>query len=160
MSKKVYVGNLPFQANDDNLNAIFSQIGTVESARVITNKFTGRSKGYGFVEMSKEEEALDAIARFNGVDYEGRPMTVSAANPPQEREEGAQGGRGGRFNNRNNRRPGGKGGRAPAPRRNDAQANGESLQTADADAQVGNTEQESSDQSAQAVSEAQTETTE
>ncbi|MBI2605015.1 MAG: RNA-binding protein [Deltaproteobacteria bacterium] len=98
MGKKLYVGNLPFSANDESLQQIFSQAGTVESAKVITDRDTGRSKGFGFVEMSSDAEATDAIAKFNGADYEGRPLTVNEAKPmvPRENRGGFGGGGGGR----------------------------------------------------------------
>lgn len=103
MGKKLYVGNLPFSANESSLEQIFAQAGTVESAKVITDRDTGRSKGFGFVEMSTDAEAADAIAKFNGADYEGRPMTVNEAKPMAPRENrggggfgGGGGGRGGR----------------------------------------------------------------
>src|SRR5271155_539376 len=94
MGKKLYVGNLPFSANDSSLEQIFAQAGTVESAKVITDRDTGRSKGFGFVEMSSDAEAADAIAKFNGADYEGRPMTVNEAKPmaPRENRGGFGGG--------------------------------------------------------------------
>lgn len=98
MGKKLYVGNLPFSANDEALRHIFSQAGNVESAKVITDRETGRSKGFGFVEMSTDAEAADGIAKFNGADYEGRPMTVNEAKPmaPRENRGGGFGGGGGR----------------------------------------------------------------
>src|SRR5579859_3663510 len=96
MGKKLYVGNLPFSANDQTLQETFSQCGTVESAKVISDRDTGRSKGFGFVEMSTEAEAADAIAKFNGADYEGRPMTVNEAKPMAPRENRGGGGGGGR----------------------------------------------------------------
>lgn len=92
MGKKLYVGNLPFSADQGALEHIFSQSGTVESAKVITDRDTGRSKGFGFVEMSSDAEATDAISKFNGADYEGRPMTVNEAKPMAPREN-----RGNRF---------------------------------------------------------------
>lgn len=103
MGKKLFVGNLPFSANDSSLEQIFAQAGTVESAKVITDRDTGRSKGFGFVEMASDAEAQSAISKFNGADYEGRPMTVSEARPMAPRENrgggfggGDRGGRGGR----------------------------------------------------------------
>jgi len=93
MGKKLYVGNLPFSATDQTLLDTFSQCGTVESAKIITDRDTGRSKGFGFVEMSSDEEAASAISRFNGADFEGRPLTVNEARPMAPREGG--GGRGG-----------------------------------------------------------------
>src|SRR5881398_1210591 len=93
MGKKLYVGNLPFSATDEALQEIFAQAGTVQSAKVITDRDTGRSKGFGFVEMSTDQEAADAIQKFNGADYGGRNMTVAEARPMSPREGG--GGRGG-----------------------------------------------------------------
>ena len=94
MGKKFYVGNLPFSATEQALTDAFSQCGTVESVKIITDRDTGRSKGFGFVEMSSDAEAADAISKFNGADYEGRPMTVNEARPMAPREGGG-GGRGG-----------------------------------------------------------------
>jgi RNA recognition motif-containing protein len=90
MGKKLYVGNLPFSATDQFLSETFAQCGTVESAKIITDRDTHRSKGFGFVEMSTEAEATSAIAKLNGADYEGRPMTVNEAKPmvPRERAGG------------------------------------------------------------------------
>jgi RNA recognition motif-containing protein len=92
MGKKLYVGNLPFSATDDSLMQMFQQAGQVESARIITDRDTGRNKGFGFVEMSTEQEAADAIKKFNGTDFEGRSITVNEARPMAPREGG--GGRG------------------------------------------------------------------
>src|SRR5271155_9441 len=86
MGKKLYVGNLPFSATDQLLTDSFSQCGKVESAKVIIDRDTGRSKGFGFVEMSTDAEAADAINKFNGADYDGRPMTVNEAKPMAPRE--------------------------------------------------------------------------
>jgi RNA recognition motif-containing protein len=93
MGKKLYVGNLPFSATDQILSDTFAQCGMVESAKIITDRETGRSKGFGFVEMSTEAEASDAISKFNGADYDGRAMTVNEAKPMAPREN-----RGGGFN--------------------------------------------------------------
>lgn len=97
MGKKLYVGNLPFSATDQILTDTFSQCGTVESSKIIIDRDTGRSKGFGFVEMSTEAEALDAISKFNGADYDGRPMTVNEAKPmaPRDNNRGSFGGGGG-----------------------------------------------------------------
>ena len=95
MGKKLYVGNLPFSATDQILSEIFAQCGTVESAKVITDRDTGRSKGFGFIEMSTEAEAANAISKFNGADYEGRAMTVNEARPMVPRENRGGGGYGG-----------------------------------------------------------------
>ncbi len=95
MGKKLYVGNLPFSATDADLQDIFAQAGTVTSAKIITDRDSGRSKGFAFVEMGSDAEAADAISKFNGADYSGRPMTVSEARPMAPREGGGGGGFGG-----------------------------------------------------------------
>jgi RNA recognition motif-containing protein len=92
MSKKLYVGNLPYSANDQSLMDTFSECGSVQTARVITDRESGRSKGFAFVEMSTEAEAAGAISRFNGADWEGRAMNVSEAKPQAPRENGPRGG--------------------------------------------------------------------
>lgn len=94
MGKKLFVGNLPFSANDQVLSEAFAQVGTVESAKVITDRDSGRSKGFGFVEMSSEAEAAEAISRFNGAELDGRTITVNEAKPMEPRSGGG-GGRGG-----------------------------------------------------------------
>ena len=86
MGKKLYVGNLPFSATDQFLMDTFSQCGTVDSARIIMDRESGRSKGFGFVEMSTDAEAQTAINKFNGADLQGRPMTVNEAKPMAPRE--------------------------------------------------------------------------
>jgi RNA recognition motif-containing protein len=91
MGKRLYVGNLPFSATDESLMQMFQQAGQVESARVITDRDTGRNKGFGFVEMSTEREAADAITKFNGTDFEGRTVTVNEARPMPPREGGGGG---------------------------------------------------------------------
>ena len=97
MGNKLYVGNLPFNATEDSLREVFSQAGNVQSAKIIMDRDTGRSKGFGFVEMATEQEAADAIQKFHGVAYSGRPMTVAEARPMANREERSFGGeRGGR----------------------------------------------------------------
>jgi len=90
----LYVGGLPYSVTDDKLQEIFAPHGTVESARVITDRMTGRSRGFGFVEMSSQSEAEEAIQKMNGTDLEGRSLTVNEAKPQQERSGGG-GGRGG-----------------------------------------------------------------
>ena len=93
MTKKVYVGNLPFQTTEDDLSNLFSQVGAVESVSIITDRDTGRSKGFGFVSM--DSEAADkAIAQFNGTDFNGRALTVNEARPMVKKEG---------FSNRNYR---------------------------------------------------------
>jgi len=84
MSKKLYVGNLLYEATDEDLKTHFSTVGTVVSATVIRYRDSGRSKGFGFVEMSSEEEAQKAIETMNGQDFKGRKMVVSEARPPRE----------------------------------------------------------------------------
>ena len=95
MGKKLYVGNLPFSATDQILTDTFAQCGTVESARIIMDRDTGRSKGFGFVEMSTDAEAATAITKLNGADYEGRAMTVNEARPMAPRDNRGGGGGGG-----------------------------------------------------------------
>lgn len=93
MGKKLYVGNLPYSATDSKLAEHFSQVGTVESAKVILDRDSGRSKGFGFVEMSSDAEAAQAVERLNNQVMDGRPLNVSEARPQAPREGG--GGRGG-----------------------------------------------------------------
>src|SRR3954470_25026288 len=95
MGKKLYVGNLPFSATEQVLLDTFGQCGKVESAKIITDRDTGRSKGFGFVEMSTDAEAQDAISKFNGAAYDGRAMTVNEARPMAPRENRGGGGGGG-----------------------------------------------------------------
>ena len=95
METKVYVGNLPYSARDDSLQELFSQAGTVVSANVITDRESGRSKGFGFVEMSSPEEAEKAIQMFNGYSLEGRDLRVNIARPREERPRGGRDRRGG-----------------------------------------------------------------
>jgi RNA recognition motif-containing protein len=95
MGKKLFVGNLPFSATDQTIKEAFSRCGTVESAKIITDRDTGRSKGFGFVEMSSDAEASDAISKLNGTELDGRAMSVSEAKPQAPRE-GGRGGFGGR----------------------------------------------------------------
>lgn len=85
MAKKLYVGGIPYSSTDDSLRAHFAQAGAVESATIIIDKMTGRSKGFGFVEMSNDEEAQNAISMFNGKDFEGRTLTVNEARPLEPR---------------------------------------------------------------------------
>jgi len=94
MSMKLYVGNLSFQTSSEELQQLFSQAGTVESASVVEDRDTGRSRGFGFVEMSSQEEATKAIEQFNGKEVNGRSLTVNEAKP-RENRAGGGGGRGG-----------------------------------------------------------------
>ncbi len=96
MGSKLYVGGLPYAATESQLTTLFAAHGTVESARVITDKFTGQSRGFGFVEMATQEEAKAAITALNGSQMDGRPLTVNEAKP-QEPRTGGGGGGGGRF---------------------------------------------------------------
>lgn len=108
MSTKLYVGNLSFRVSSDDLQEHFAQAGSVESANVVTDRETGRSRGFGFVEMTSEDDANNAIAQFNGQEYDGRNLVVNEARP---REEGGGGGRGGYGGGGGNRGGGGGGGR-------------------------------------------------
>lgn len=105
MNKKLYVGNLTYEVTDEELKETFTQAGTVVSATIIKFRDSGRSKGFGFVEMEDEVGAQKAIDTLNGSDYKGRKMVVSEARPPKPRNEyGGGGGSGG------DRRQGGYGG--------------------------------------------------
>jgi RNA recognition motif-containing protein len=92
MGAKLYVGNLPYGVTEDRLQQHFAQHGSVVSARIITDKFTGKSKGFGFVEMSSEQEAERAITAMNGTDFEGRNIVVSEARPQAPRDSRGGGG--------------------------------------------------------------------
>ena len=95
MNNKLYVGGLPYSVTETQLEEVFAAHGTVESARVITDRMTGRSRGFGFVEMSSPEEAGEAIQKLNGTDLEGRSLTVNEAKPQEPRSDGGGGGGGG-----------------------------------------------------------------
>lgn len=88
MGSKLYVGGLPYSATEQQLNELFAPHGTVESARIITDKFTGQSRGFGFVEMATEEEAKKAIAALNATEMGGRTLTVNEAKPQEPRTGG------------------------------------------------------------------------
>ncbi len=122
MAKKLYVGGLPYAYTDAQLSELFSQAGKVESAQIVIDKFSGRSRGFGFVEMSSDEEADKAIEMFNNYELEGRNLVVNEARPREERPRGSFGGgnrgggfgggnRGGGFGGRGGGRSGGFGGR-------------------------------------------------
>lgn len=96
MGSKLYVGGLPYSATESQLTSLFAEHGTVESARVIADKFTGQSRGFGFVEMSTAEEAKAAITALNGSQMDGRSLTVNEAKPMEPRSGGGGGG-GSRF---------------------------------------------------------------
>ncbi|MGI8543409.1 MAG: RNA recognition motif domain-containing protein [Aridibacter sp.] len=95
MSTKLYVGNLSFSATEQDLEEVFGEIGTVESVNIIEDRDTGRSRGFGFVEMSSQEEAQNAISELDGKEVEGRNLKVNEAKP-RENRGGGGGGRGGR----------------------------------------------------------------
>lgn len=101
MAKRLYVGNLPYTTNQDDLMTAFSQAGKVSSATVITDKMTGRSKGFGFVEFEDDNEAQKAIELWNGKALDGsdRPLTVNEARPMEARPPRREGGFGGGRNN-------------------------------------------------------------
>lgn len=114
MGKKLYVGNLPYSATDATLQSHFSQVGTVESAKVIMDRDSGRSKGFGFVEMSSDAEATAAIEKLNNQTLDGRPLNISEARPQAPREGGGGrgfgGGGGGGYGGGRGGRGGGGGG--------------------------------------------------
>ena len=115
MSIKLYVGNLSFQTSSEDLRDLFSQAGNVESASVVEDRDTGRSRGFGFVEMSTREEGEAAIAQFNGKEFGGRNLTVNEARPREDRGGGrggfgGGGGRGGYGGGGNRGGGGGRGG--------------------------------------------------
>ena len=118
MVKKLYVGNLAFQTTSQDLQELFAQAGTVESASVIEDRDTGQSKGFAFVEMSTEEEAAAAIEQFNGKEVAGRALKVNEARPKENRGGGFGGNRGGGFggNRGGGFGRGGNQGRRPEPR--------------------------------------------
>lgn len=93
MGTKLYVGNLSFRVTSEDLQEHFGAAGAVQSANVVFDRETGRSRGFGFVEMASDDEASAAIAQFNGQDYDGRNMVVNEARPREERPRGGGGGR-------------------------------------------------------------------
>ncbi len=95
MAKKLYCGNLPFSVSSTDLENMFAEFGTVDSAQVITDRDSGRSKGFGFVEMASDDEAQAAIDALNEKDHGGRPLTVNEARPREDRGGGGGGRRGG-----------------------------------------------------------------
>ncbi len=96
MSVKLYVGNLPFSATEQDLEDLFGQAGQVFSASIVTDRETGRSRGFGFVEMESQEAADAAISQFNGYQFDGRAVVVNEARPKEPRSGGFGGGGGGR----------------------------------------------------------------
>lgn len=101
MEKKLYVGNLPYSVNDSSLNELFSKVGEVVSAKVITDADSGRSKGFGFVEMSNSDDAQKAIEQFDNTELDGRNIKVNEAKPKTDsRSGGSRGGNSGGNNRR------------------------------------------------------------
>jgi len=120
MSVKLYVGNMSYDVTDSELNDLFTPFGTVESARIITDKFTGNSKGFGFVEMANREEANKAMDELNGKTINNRAIVVNEARPQVKAPRGGGGGGGG-FGGRSSRgggSGGGAGSKGRPPRRN------------------------------------------
>lgn len=97
MSKKLYVGNLSYEVSEGDLRTMFAEFGTVQSAQVITDRETGRSKGFGFVEMSEDREATEAIGALNGRMSSGRSLTVNEAKPKEDRPRTGGGSYGRRY---------------------------------------------------------------
>jgi RNA recognition motif-containing protein len=95
MAKRIYVGGLPYSATEEDLENLFSSAGTVKDATIITDRYTGQAKGFGFVEMENDAEADAAISSLNGTQYGGRTLTVNEAKPREDRARGAGGGYGG-----------------------------------------------------------------
>ena len=95
MAKKIYVGNLSFQTTETDLTDMFAKVGQVESVQIITDRDTGRSKGFGFVQMADDAAAEKAIAQLNGTELAGRNLTVNEARPMEKRDFGGRGGGGG-----------------------------------------------------------------
>lgn len=108
MNKRLFVGGIPFSTTKDELTSLFTEVGTVTSASIIADKFTGQSKGFGFVEMETEEQAEAGIAKFNGYELGGRKLSVAEAKPMEPRRFEARGGFGG-GRSFGGRREGGRG---------------------------------------------------
>jgi len=111
MGKKLYVGNLSYDVDSSALGEMFTAHGTVESSQIITDRDTGQSKGFGFVEMSSDKEAQGAIAALNGQDHGGRALTVNEAKPKESRSGGGGGGSRGGYGGGGGGGYGGGGGR-------------------------------------------------
>ncbi len=94
MGTKLYVGNLPFNTTENELQELFSQAGTVQEVTLMQDRFTGKSRGFAFITMGSEEDAQNAISKLNGQAMEGRPLTVNEARPREPRAPGGGGGRG------------------------------------------------------------------
>lgn len=115
MAKKLFVGNLSWNTNDASLQALFATVGTVTSAQVITDRYTGKARGFGFVEMSSDEEAEKAKTELNGKDLDGRQITVNEARAREDNGDRSGGG----F------RGGDRGGRGGSDRRDDRRGGGD-----------------------------------
>jgi RNA recognition motif-containing protein len=111
MGKNIYVGNLPYDTTGDDLVQLFQSFGTVTSGQVIIDKFSGRSRGFGFVEMANDDEAQAAIEALNGTPYGNRPLTVNEARPREDRGGGGGGGGRGGYGGGGGGYGGGGGGR-------------------------------------------------
>jgi RNA recognition motif-containing protein len=108
MSRKLFVGNLPYETVENDLEALFGQAGTVETVTVMRDRMTGRARGFAFVEMASEDDAQKAITQLNGHQLGGRALTVNEARPQASRSDGGYNGGGGGGRGRG---PGGRGGR-------------------------------------------------
>src|ERR671930_1219021 len=108
MGTKLYVGNLSFNTTENELQELFSQAGSVQEVMLMQDRFTGKSRGFAFVTMGSEEEAQNAISKFNGQTMDGRPMTVNEARPREQRPPGGGGGRYGGGGGGYGRRDGGQ----------------------------------------------------
>jgi len=106
MSKRIYVGGLPFSTTEAEMNALFATYGAVSSAKLITDRESGQSRGFGFVEMANDAEAVTAMEKLNGTDFGGRKLTINEARPMEARTGGG-GDRGGRGGDRGGRGGGG-----------------------------------------------------
>jgi RNA recognition motif-containing protein len=104
VATKLFVGNLSFSATAADLEALFGQAGTVASASIVSDRFSGQSRGFGFVEMGSHHEAQTAIARFNGYELQGRALTVNEAKPQESRSGGGRSSGGGNRGDRNRER--------------------------------------------------------
>lgn len=112
MATKIYVGNLSYDTSEDQVKELISKSGSIESINLITDKFSGRSKGFAFVEMANEEDAKKAISEANGAELDGRSIVVNEAKPPRQRNDSDRGGGyGGRPRSGDSRGGYGKGGR-------------------------------------------------
>lgn len=110
VGNKLYVGSLPYSITEEKLTELFAPHGTVESAKIISDKYSGQSKGFGFVEMSNSEEAASAISALNGKEFEGRTLVVSEARPQEKRSSSSRPGGGGGYRGAGGGRSGGGGG--------------------------------------------------